>query len=339
MKLTNYIKDQIVPIILFLVMVLIVSWMLLMVLVPMFIIIINIIVMLGIGFAIFFYSFYKRKLFYDDLFSSLKSIDQKYLIHELISIPDTYEGQLLYSIIEDIDKATTEFLNSYKFMLNDFKEYLELWIHEIKIPMASARLIVENNKDTISANMIEELNRIENLVEQVLFYVRSENVEKDYAIKECNLEEIVKDVIKGNRRSFIYKKISLQLENLDLTVLTDAKWMTFILNQIINNSLKYSKEQSAYIKIKAEKQENNVFLKIEDNGIGIATTDITRVFEKGFTGINGRKSYNSTGIGLYLCKSLCDKLHHQLSVQSKLDQGTIMTIVFPIGSYSDIIKN
>lgn len=339
MKLTNYIKDQIVPIILFLVMVLIVSWMLLMVLVPMFIIIINIIVMLGIGFAIFFYSFYKRKLFYDDLFSSLKSIDQKYLIHELISIPDTYEGQLLYSIIEDIDKATTEFLNSYKFMLNDFKEYLELWIHEIKIPMASARLIVENNKDTISANMIEELNRIENLVEQVLFYVRSENVEKDYAIKECNLEEIVKDVIKGNRRSFIYKKISLQLENLDLTVLTDAKWMTFILNQIINNSLKYSKEQNAYIKIKAEKQENNVFLKIEDNGIGIATTDITRVFEKGFTGINGRKSYNSTGIGLYLCKSLCDKLHHQLSVQSKLDQGTIMTIVFPIGSYSDIIKN
>lgn len=338
MKLKQYIKEQILPILLYGCMMLIITWMQYMVLVPGFVIAISIIIIFITGLIIFYYNFYKKKYFYDSLIENLSQIDQKYLVHELIHIPDSYEGSLLYSIIEDIDKSTTEFLNSYRYMLDDFKEYLELWIHEIKIPLASARLIVENNKDTISSNMIEELNRIENLVEQVLFYVRSENVEKDYSIKECNLEQIIKEVIKENRRSFIYKKVALQLVNLDLNVLTDAKWMTFILNQIINNALKYSKSQNAFIKISANKHDNNVFLHIEDNGIGISQNDLPRVFEKGFTGENGRKTYNSTGIGLYLCKNLCEKLHHQINIKSNLDEGTIITIIFPIDSYSNIIK-
>lgn len=339
MKLKQYIKDQIVSIVLYCFMVVLITWMLFMVMVPGFIIVISMIVIITTGLIIFIYNFHKKESFYNPLVESLSQIDQKYLVHELIKIPDNNEGLLLYSIIEEIDRSTTEYLNSYRYMLDDFKEYLELWIHEIKIPLASARLIVENNKDTISANMIEELNRVENLVEQVLFYVRSENVEKDYSIKECNLNQIVKEVVKSNRRAFIYKKIALQLESLEINVLTDAKWMIFILNQIINNSLKYSKEENAYIKISATKHDNNVFLKIEDNGIGISNNDLPRVFEKGFTGENGRKSYNSTGIGLYLCKKLCEKLHHQISIQSALDQGTCMTIGFPIGSYSNIIKN
>lgn len=323
----------------FTVMIFVISWILFMVRIPIFLILISIFVILGTGILIFAYNFYKKNRFFNDIFESLSQIDQKYLIHELVHLPEAYEGELLYSILEDIDKATLEYLNSYKFMLNDFKEYLELWIHEIKIPLASARLIVENNKVGISSGMIEELKRVENLVEQVLFYVRSENVEKDYLVKECNLEQIVRDVVKENRRLFIYKKISLQLESLDVNVLTDMKWMIFILNQIVNNSLKYSKEKNAYIKISATRQADSVFLKIEDNGIGIATSDINSIFEKGFTGENGRKTYNSTGIGLYLCKSLCDKLNHQLVAQSKLNEGTKMTIIFPVGSYSNILKN
>lgn len=327
-----------VSIILYAAMIVCITGIQLLIAVPFFLVVISFMILLANGLMIFGYSFHKKHSLYKNLFTSLEALDQKYLVHELIALPNDYEGQLLYSLLMDIDKATMDYLNSYKYLLNDFKEYLELWIHEIKIPLAAAMLIVENNKDVISINMLEELNRVEALVEQVLFYVRSENVEKDYSLKQCSLQQIVNDVIKANRRVFIYKKISLQLDSLDIKVLTDAKWMTFILNQIIANALKYSKPTNANIHIYAMQNDNNVYLKIADNGIGISTVDIKRVFEKGFTGENGRKNYNSTGIGLYLCKNLCEKLHHQLFIESKLDEGTTITIVFPLGAYSNMIK-
>ncbi|NBK99138.1 MAG: HAMP domain-containing histidine kinase [Erysipelotrichia bacterium] len=338
MKLKDYLKDQIIPIILYILMLLFILWILLVFSLPAFVSIIILFLLISTAFLIFAYNYWKRKSFFTQLFNDIEELDQKYLIHELIREPDYYEGQLLYALIAQIDKATLDYLNAYKFMINDFKEYLELWIHEIKISLASAFLIVENNKDKISTNMIEELNRIEKLVEQVLFYVRSENVEKDYAIKQCNLEQIVKDVIKGNRRTFINKKIALHIDCLDIIVMSDSKWLTFILNQILDNALKYSKNTDAYIHIFAKRNKDSVSLHIEDNGIGISQNDINRVFDKGFTGENGRKTYNSTGLGLYLCKNLCEKLHHKITIDSTLHQKTIITIVFPIGTYTAISK-
>ena len=152
---------------------------------------------------------------------------------------------------------------------------------------------------------------------------------KDYIIKKVELEPLVKKVIKRNQRDFISKRISLELKDLEQVVYSDSKWIEFILNQIIVNAIKYSKGNNDKIEIESQKQNNSVILSIKDYGVGINEKDIGRVFEKGFTGENGRKFGKSTGIGLYLCKKLCEKLGLGLYIDSKENYGTKVTIIFP----------
>ena len=173
-------------------------------------------------------------------------------------------------------------------------------------------MIIENNKNTFTRNIDEELDKVENYIEQALFYARSNTVEKDYYIRKVELKEIVNDSIKKNKNSLIGEKISINLHDLEIQVNTDSKWIQFILNQIIQNSIKYKKQDSNLeIEIYAKQGKENVILYIKDNGIGIKKGEITRVFEKGFTGTNGRlANKKSTGIGLYLCKNLCNKLRN-----------------------------
>ena len=166
-------------------------------------------------------------------------------------------------------------------------------------------------------------------LQQVLYYSRSDEVGKDYIIKKIDLGQVVRNVIKKNQRDFISKKISLQLGELDEFIYSDTKWIEFILNQIIGNAIKYSKGKDDKIKIESTKIDSSVVLTIEDNGVGIVEKDINRVFEKGFTGENGRKFGKSTGIGLYLCKKLCNKLGLGLEIQSKVNVGTKISIIFP----------
>lgn len=293
-------------------------------------------VLITVGVLIFLIEYIRVYRYFNSVLKTLAGLDKKYLVHELHRAPMHYEGKLLYDIMCEVDKAMMDHVNFYKHNMEDFKEYIELWVHEIKIPLASARLIMENNPNI---DLQDEIKRVEDYVEQVLFYARSENVEKDYMIKLCSLDQMVKNVIKRNRKDFIYKKISLEYEPLNIEVYTDLKWMEFVLNQIIANSIKYSKVEEAYIKIEVQENKNNVVLMIEDNGIGISKEDLPRVFEKGFTGKTGRNHDNSTGIGLYLCKKLCDKLHHQIRIDSTLDNGVKVWIEFPKSSFIDIIKN
>ena len=150
-----------------------------------------------------------------------------------------------------------------------------------------------------------------------------------YIIKKVGLSKLVKDVIKRNQRDFISKRISLELKDLEQVVYSDSKWIEFILNQIIVNAIKYSKGNNDKIEIESQKQNNSVILSIKDYGVGINEKDIGRVFEKGFTGDNGRKFGKSTGIGLYLCKKLCEKLGLGLYIDSKENYGTKVTIIFP----------
>ena len=152
---------------------------------------------------------------------------------------------------------------------------------------------------------------------------------KDYIIKKVELEPLVKKVIKRNQRDFISKRISLELKDLEQVVYSDSKWIEFILNQIIVNAIKYSKGNNDKIEIESQKQNNSVILSIKDYGVGINEKDVGRVFEKGFTGDNGRKFGKSTGIGLYLCKKLCEKLGLGLYIDSKENYGTKVTIIFP----------
>ena len=281
--------------------------------------------------------YFKRKKFYNNLLNMLEELDEKYLITEIIKTPNFLEGQIFKNSLEQIDKSMLENVNKYKYMTEDYKEYIELWIHEIKIPIAASKMVIENNKNEVTKSIDEELDKVENYIEQALFYARSNTVEKDYYIRKVVLKEIVNESIKKNKSSLIQEKISINIHNLDIEVNTDNKWIVFILNQIIQNSIKYRKKENSVIEIYANQGKENVILYIKDNGIGIKQGEITRVFEKGFTGTNGRLSNKkSTGIGLYLCKKLCNKLGIGIELNSVQNEGTEVKLVFPKDSYIEL---
>ena len=278
--------------------------------------------------------FYRKKTFYDTLKENMEQLEQKYLISEIIKEPSFAEGKILKSVIQDTGKSMLENVNKYKYIQQDYKDYIELWIHEVKLPIATSKLIIENNKNEVTKNIEEELDQIENYVEQALYYARSSTVEKDYYINKCILKDIVNTAILKNKSNLILNKINIELENLDLQVYTDSKWCIFILNQIIQNSIKYKKDGNSILQINAKENKENVVLNIKDNGIGIKQEELEKVFEKGFTGTNGRiDGKKSTGMGLYLCKKLCEKLGLSIEIESKKDEYTQVKITFPKNSY------
>ncbi|WP_026889616.1 sensor histidine kinase [Clostridium beijerinckii] len=273
----------------------------------------------------------KINRFYTDLTNVMDTLDKKYLLCEVIKEPEFTEGKFIYNLLKVTNKDMHEHVKEYRDMQSEYREYIETWVHEIKTPIASTKLIIENNPNEITRNIDYEINTIEGYIEQVLYYSRSNNVSKDYIIKEIFLASLIKSVIKSNSRDFISRRISIDIEGVDGLVYSDTKWLEFILNQIVVNSIKYSKEKAGKVKIYSIKNENNLVLNIEDNGIGIVDKDINRVFEKGFTGENGRKLRRSTGIGLYLCKKLSDQLGLGLTLTSQAGEGTKVRIIFPLG--------
>ena len=294
-------------------------------------------IIMGLYITSIIIEYFKRKKFYNNLLNMLEELDEKYLITEIIKTPNFLEGQIFKNSLEQIDKSMLENVNKYKYMTEDYKEYIELWIHEIKIPISASKMVIENNKNAITKSIDEELDKVENYIEQALFYARSNTVEKDYYIRKVVLKEIVNESIKKNKSSLIQEKISIDIHDLEIEVNTDNKWIVFILNQIIQNSIKYRKKENSVIEIYANQGKENVILYIKDNGIGIKQGEITRVFEKGFTGTNGRLSNKkSTGIGLYLCKKLCNKLGIGIELNSVQNEGTEVKLVFPKDSYIEL---
>ena len=276
--------------------------------------------------------FVKQKMLYNELNSIMDNLDKKYLLPEIMKEPENIEGKLLYDVLRQANKDMHEHVKNYRDRENEYREYIETWVHEIKTPIASTRLIIENNQNEVTRNINYEIKKIEEYIEQVLYYSRSNNVSKDYLIKEVSLATVVRSVIKKNSRDFISKNIAIDIEAVEGTVYSDAKWLEFILNQVIGNAIKYMRERNGKVKIFTIHNANNIVLTIEDNGIGIIEKDINRVFEKGFTGENGRQFGKSTGIGLYLCKKLAQQLGLGLTLTSKTGEGTKVRIIFPLGS-------
>lgn len=211
-----------------------------------------------------FMEYQKKKNFYKELFANLNSMDQKYLVKELLPVPTFEEARLLESVLEDTEKSMAEHVNSYKHLQEEYKEYIELWIHEIKLPIATSKLIIENNKNEVTKTIDEELDKIENYVEQALFYARSNTVEKDYTITKNNIQDIVHTVIKKNKSSLLAHKIQIETHDLEEEVYTDSKWVIFILNQIVANSINYSNPHSK-IEFYCQEKKNNIILHIKDN--------------------------------------------------------------------------
>ncbi len=335
MKFKDFLKDKIITIIILLFAITTIEIFLLVYPIANFIRIYIPVVILSIYIIGILIEYLIKRNFYTNLIMTLDELEEKYLITEIIKSPNFIEGKILKNSLEQIDKSMLENVNKYKYMVEDYKDYIELWIHEIKTPIATSKMIIENNKNDVTKSIDEELDKIENYIEQALFYARSSTVEKDYYIRKSNLQDIVNESIKKNKNILIAEKISLNIHDLNCTVNTDGKWVVFILNQIIQNSTKYIKKDApSQIEIYAKQGKENVILYIKDNGIGIKKGEITRVFEKGFTGTNGRETNKkSTGIGLYLCKKLCDKLGIAIELNSVQNEGTEVRLVFPNSSY------
>ena len=278
----------------------------------------------------------RKKKFYDELVSNTEGLDKKYLVLETIKKPHFYEGELLYDSLYDIDKSMAETVNQYKISIDDFKDYIEMWIHEIKIPISNLTLIMHNHYH--DSRVTNQIKRIEQYTEQVLYYVRSENVHKDYLINNVNLNKVVSSVAINNKDSILENNIEFSVNGCDKVVLTDAKWLEFILNQIMSNSIKYKKDKQSKIAISAEEQEDKIILSVHDNGIGIKESDLPKVFEKSFTGYNGRVKSKSTGMGLYIAKQLCTQLGHKIKIESKINEFTKVSIIFKKNNYYDVVR-
>ncbi|MFF2793744.1 sensor histidine kinase [Lysinibacillus xylanilyticus] len=272
----------------------------------------------------------KCKSYYNEINGILENLDKKYLLPEVVKETNFMHGEKLNSILKEISRDMHENVKYYRDMQADYREYIETWVHEIKTPIASTKLIIENNQNEVTKKIDSQIDRIEGFVEQVLYYSRSNDVSKDYIIKPINLNDVVRTVIKRNYRDFIHKKIKLDIKDINEIINSDGKWAEFIINQIIGNAIKYSNNEEPVIRIYSTKKANAVLLTIADNGVGIIDKDIGRVFEKGFTGENGRKFSKSTGMGLYLCEKLCSKLGLKISIESEVNKGTSVTLLFPL---------
>ena len=228
-------------------------------------------------------------------------------------------------LLLSLNKNRTKLISDYDHRFTDMIDYYTMWAHQIKTPIAAMRLILQSEKSEQNTELSAQLFKIEQYVEMVLGYMRSENVSSDLVVKRCSLDEIVKQAIKKYSASFIRKKLPLEYTETGLIVLTDEKWLCFVIEQIISNSLKYTTNGKISIYLD---NENKNTLVIEDTGIGISQEDLPRIGEKGFTGYNGHENKKSTGIGLYLCKKILIKLSHMMTVESVLGEGTKVKIEF-----------
>ncbi len=329
MKFSKYLTDKYIEILLVIFGYIIVLMMLFAFKVSSEVIIGITIVFVIISFGVIITGYFKRRGFYNNLLNNVEKLDKKYLVLEMLNEPSFYDGKILYQVLYEINKSMNENVKQYEISLTDFKEYIELWIHEIKLPIASLTLMNHNQKNKIDKRYVEQIKRIDDYVDQILYFVRSENAEKDYLIKETSLKKIINNIAMKNKDDLLANNISFIVDIKDEMVLTDSKWLEFIINQIISNSIKYIRNDvDRIIKLKVEKLPKQIDLHIYDNGIGIPKKDIKRVFEKTFTGENGRNRTKSTGMGLYIVKKLCKKLGHKIMLRSVQNEYTEVIISF-----------
>ena len=256
-----------------------------------------------------------------DLFRSYQSYKLAYLYEEItpLSPLEFYLAQTLENARENQKNQTEEGCKRY----TDLMDYYTLWVHQIKTPIAASQLLVQDVTDRNIRSLLEqEIFKIDAYTHLVLQYLRLENFHDDLQLKQVALEHLVKEVIRKHSLFFIQKGLTINLDNLDVKVISDEKWLLVIIEQVLSNSLKYTKSGGIEIYFK----DNTLYLK--DSGIGIKDSDILRVFERGFSGYNGRLTQQSSGLGLYLSKKIADQLGHDISISSQVGQGTTVSIHF-----------
>ena len=285
-------------------------------------------------FVCLYVDYLRLKKIFEGTKTIMDGLDKKYLIPEVMKEAGSQVEQQLHDILNEAELSMCNNVAGYKRSLEEYKEYIETWVHEVKIPISTSKMIMENHReDPVGSSDIDidvEIDRIEGYVEQALFYSRSAEVEKDYFIKEVDIAGIVRDCIKKRKKTLISMRAAMDIHNLEpaKAVKSDGKWLGFIIGQIIDNSIKYAKEdEQLKLSVFLTEEDGRTRLHIKDNGCGIKKAELGRVFDKGFTGTNGRAGKASTGLGLYLCRKLCRRLEHDMEIQSEEGEGTEVILV------------
>lgn len=264
-----------------------------------------------------FYSYYKKVRQLENVLLNIK-----YSAENLPEIKDLSD-KLYEEIIIKSFQNKTRLISKFDTEINEMTNYYTMWTHQIKTPISAIRLILENDDVKHKRELINELFKIEQYVNSVLSYIRMNSDSTDFVIKKYRLDDILKSSLKKFSSQFISKKLSLDYRETNLTVLTDEKWLSFVIEQILSNAVKYT--NSGKITVSSEAPNELI---IKDTGIGISAEDLPRVFDNGFTGYNGRTDKKATGIGLFLCKNILTKLSHSIEIFSEINKGTKVIIKF-----------
>ena len=331
MKFSDYITDRIVSVVCFVISEGLVFGLLWLVEVPMvFIIFTEIIFLLFFLFSLI-WDYHRRSGYYKRLLQLLDQLDEKTLLMEIAERPGFLDAKIVSYILKQNNKYQNDKIAEMQKQSRDYRDFLDTWVHEIKTPITSARLIIENEKNPTTLKIEDELRKIDNFVELVLYYARSSDVEKDFKVENTTLKALVSTALKTYSKPIIQAGGRIHMEGMDIPVCADSKSCSFIIGQVISNAIKYRQEEFR-LEFRSQVQKNRIALLIHDNGIGISRADLSRVFDKGFTGENGRRFPKSTGIGLYLCKKLCDRMNIAISISSEKGQGTTIALYFPTES-------
>lgn len=282
--------------------------------------------------AVFLAEYYRRRKYFSELSKLLKEMDQRYLLGELMPASPRLEDRLYREMIRLSNKSVIERICAIEREKEDYREFIESWVHEVKAPITGVSLICENNKNELTKRIRMENRKTEHLVDLVLYYARAGEVYKDYMVRKTDLSQLVSSVLAENKYELIENGVQAEVDCRQF-VYTDEKWISFMLNQLILNSVKYKRGDRERLFIHTKEQERSVWLMVEDDGLGIKKEELPRIFEKGFTGSNGRQTRRATGMGLYLCKNLCEKLGIEIVALSEEGKGTKIILKFPMGNY------
>ena len=292
------------------------------------VLVILLIVFLLVFLTVNMFDFFQQRARLLELKSILDGLDRKYLFTECVPQPKGLFERRLFDLTRLAGRDMTGAVSDAQASQREYREYVERWVHEIKAPLTAARLICRELDGDTRRKLTAELSQIEAHVERALFYARAENPEQDCLFRQIELEKIAAQAIENHRSLLIQNGIRVEMENMNCAVYTDEKWAVFILGQLLQNAARYRGSEPV-ITLSAKLLGRQAQLIVHDNGIGIPAHELPRVFERGFTGSNGRIRGGSTGIGLYLCRKLAVFLELELRMDSQEGAGTTVTLTFP----------
>ncbi len=292
------------------------------------VLVILLIVFLLVFLTVNMFDFFQQRARLLELKSILDGLDRKYLFTECVPPPKGLFERRLFDLARLAGRDMTGAVSDAQASQREYREYVERWVHEIKAPLTAARLICRELDGDTRRKLTAELSQIEAHIERALFYARAENPEQDCLFRQIELEKIAAQAIENHRSLLIQNGIRVELENMNRAVYTDEKWAVFILGQLLQNAARYRGPEPV-ITLSAKPLGKQVQLTVSDNGIGIPAHELPRVFDRGFTGSNGRSRGGSTGMGLYLCGKLSGFLELGLEIVSEEGKRTTVTLTFP----------